>query len=334
MKVRAYQKPSPEKPIELTNVDINPKPTDIVIKTTHAGLSKGDIFILNNAWNATKYPAIGTGQTVGIVEQAGSKAKGFRVGDRVGVGYILGSCMKCEYCLEGLHHYCKKQINTELGGWGGFAEKISVDWRLFVKIPNEVDSVSATQLLGYGVVAYSGILKAKLSGHDLVGVIGLGGLGHITALLLKMLGMKVVVFSHSPHKRDVAKKLGVSDFVLTTEKSWQNRYKNKFDLIINTSPADFELSKYISLLKPLGSFCYLGLPFNNQVFRSAQLADYGSRTIYGSYVGSVAEIKELLKLASKKKIEIDTKTFPISEHQKAIEFVEKDSFYKKVVLKW
>jgi D-arabinose 1-dehydrogenase-like Zn-dependent alcohol dehydrogenase len=334
MKSKAYIKNTADSSIEYKEVDIYPKDTDVVIKTTHVGLSKGDIFILDNKWNTTCYPAVGTCESVGIVEEVGREAQGFSVGDRVGVGYILGSCMECEYCLKGLYQYCVKQINTELGGWGGLAEKMCVNYRLVVKIPNGLDQTTATILMCYGLTAYSGIKKAQLEKGSTVGVIGFGGLGSLTTKILKAMEMNATVLSHSSEKENIAKESGADDFVLTRDKTWSNSLKNSFDLLINCAPADLDLSVYLDSLKPEGKFCYLGFPFNKQQFSAAQLADYGSRSIYGSYAGSIQEINELLQLTLEKKIVFDTIVSPITHLSKMIDFVKSDESHKRVVLKW
>lgn len=334
MKVKAYLKPAPHKPITLTEVEMNPKPSDLVVKTTHVGLARGDVFILDNAWNDTVYPAIGTAETLGIVEETGRNTKGFKKGDRVGFGYIVGACMNCEYCKRGLHQYCSKQINTELGGWGGFAEKLCIDYRLAVHIPKNVASETSAPLLGYGVTAYSGIVKAHLPKGSTVGVIGLGGLGYIAVKILNAMGMNVTVFSHSPQKAELAMQLGATDFIRTTEKHWSESAYHDFDLIINASYADLELPLYLPLLEREGKFCYLGLPFHRQEFDATMLADYGSRSIYGSYVGSISEMEALLQLASEKNLKADIVSFPIADYEKAIALVKSGKSYKRVVLYW
>lgn len=334
MKVKAYLKSSPTSNIKLGGVDISPKDNDLIVRSTHVGLARGDVFILENEWNATVYPAIGTGETIGVVEQVGKNTKGFKKGDRVRIGYILGACMKCEYCKKRLYHYCQKQLNTELGGWGGFAEKVCIDYRLVAKVPEKLNLDETTPLLCYGVTAYSGIIKANLDAGSNVGVIGLGGLGHIAIKILKALDMNITVISHSPEKRELALRLGANNFVNTNKSNWSEKLSKKFDLIINTSPADLNLQRYVELLKPDGKFCYLGLPSNKQEFNATQLADYGSRIVYGSYVGSVSEMEDLLQLAVTKNIKAEIVKFPISKIEEAIKFVKSGKTYKRVVLEW
>jgi len=334
MKIKAYIKPAADKDIQFGEVEAFPKDTEIVIKTTHVGLARGDVFIMENAWKETVYPAIGTAENIGIIEEVGDKTIGFKVGDRVGTGYITSSCMTCTYCKAGLYQYCEKQINTGSGGWGGFAEKIVIDYRLAVKIPDVLDSAIATPLMCYGVTAYSAIMKAKLQLNSKVGIIGLGGLGHILLKILAAMGYDITVFSHSLDKQIVANEFGAKTFILSTKPDWSKKYIKHFDLIINTSHQELQLSDYIVLLKPDGKFCYIGLPFNAQSFQATDLADYGSRCIYGSYVGSTSELTNLLDIAAKKGIRPEILTYPVSEYSKAIQEVKSGIPYKRVVLYW
>ena len=297
-------------------------------------MSKGDVFIMENAWKGTIYPAIGTAESVGIIESVGAQTQGFEVGNRVGIGYILGCCMSCEFCQTGLFQYCEQQKNTELGGWGGFGEHVVVDYRLVVKIPDGLASEEVTPMMCYGVTAFSGIKKASLKDKSKVGIIGLGGLGQILLKLLVAMGHEVTVFSHTPEKESVAQNMGANKFVLTTKSDWNKGVTKYFDLIINASPIDFDLNEYIVLLKALGKFCYLGLPFNRQSFQTTKLADYGSRIIYGSYVGSIMELKEMLEFMKAKSVKPEIIQYPIQEFEKAIKEIKTGIPYKRVVLKW
>jgi uncharacterized zinc-type alcohol dehydrogenase-like protein len=148
------------------------------------------------------------------------------------------------------------------------------------------------------------------------------------------MGHEVTVFSHSPSKRVYAKEIGVTNFRLITNSKWSRGLTKYFDLIINASPAPFDLTEYIVFLKSVGKFCYLGLPFEKQSFFVTKLADYGSRIVYGSYVGSIAEIHELLKFVEKYKVYPDIIEMPVADYVKAIKMIKKGIPYKRIVLKW
>jgi len=334
MKVKAYIKKSGSDPIQLGEIEHNPAPTDLVIKTTHVGLSAGDLYILDDVWGVTKYPTIGTGETIGVVETVGSKTRGFSVGDRVGVSYIHKTCLVCRYCRAGLEHYCKDQVNMELGAIGGFAEKITIDYRFAVKIPKGLSSEKTTPLICSGLTVYSAIKKARLVKGSRVGIIGMGGLGCLALKVLTIQNFKVSLFSSSYAKKQVALKLGASKFIKTSDLSKTKKDREKYELILNTSPGKIYLNTYLDMLEPEGSFCYIGLPFEDQIFRAAKLADYSSRRIYGSYVGSLRELKELLQFAVKYNLEAEIITMPISDFSKAIRHLKSKENYKKVVLYW
>jgi uncharacterized zinc-type alcohol dehydrogenase-like protein len=334
MKTHAYLKNNPADQIHLEDIVIELTPTDLIIRSTHFGLSRGNVFVAEDKWNSTVYPHIGTSETVGIIEEVGQQTQGFSKGDTVAVGYILGACMNCDYCLAGLHQYCKQQINTELGGHGGMSQHIAIDYRLVTKVPSDMAPSQAATLSGYGLTAYSAIRKANIEPGKHIGIIGLGNLGAIATVIAKSMGMKVTVFSSSPDKETVARKCGAANFLSANIESNIKEIEKSFDLIITTSPGNIDLNSYLELLKPTGKFCFLGLPFEQQHFSASILADYASRSIYGSYVGSVHELTQLFELAVSKGIQIDVKEFNTSAINEAVEYVKNNNSHEKVILNW
>ncbi|KAK6368567.1 hypothetical protein LTR64_006721 [Lithohypha guttulata] len=289
--------------------------TDVDIKITHCGVCASDIHTLRSGWGPTNYPVCVGHEIVGHAVRVGSKVKGIKVGDRVGVGAQSGSCVNqkgdCEMCADGLEQHCPKNTGTYDSKWpngsksyGGYADYWRGQHNFVVKIPESIDSDIAAPMLCGGITAFSPLTQHKAGPNTRVGVIGIGGLGHFALMgASQALGCKkVVAISRTSTKKDDALKMGATDFIATDEDpKWNRKHRGSLDLIVCTvSSPKMPLQKYLSLLAFNGTFVQVGAPedpipgFNAFALMSKRVK------LTGSMIGSPQEIKDMLKLFAEK----------------------------------
>lgn len=320
MRVRAYAALKPGLDVEPYKLEISePKSQEVLIKITHCSVGRGDVSFLRNDYQIPDltYPLVAGHELVGVIESIGDDVVELAVGDRVGVGYQVSCCGECIYCRSGREELCQKQECLVMNRPGGFASHMVVNERFVFKIPDSLESAEAAPLLCSGLTVYSAIKKARIEKNTPVGVIGIGGLGHFAVQILNELGARVTAFSNKKNP-EMVKELGATR-VLPYES--QEAILQSYDRLFLTTHAHIDYDYYLKLLKPGGELWIIGVDTQKTTFSSWLLNDFASRSIHGSYIGSPAEMTELLELAARRDIAGRTKTLPISQLNKALQMM-------------
>jgi len=297
---------------------------DVLIDLEYCSLLRADVFFIGNFWGDSKYPMVPSSEMFGVVSKLGKNVNSLKVGDYVGVNYQVYSCGQCEYCREGNEQFCEKQKVIEVNDMGGLAENIIVDSNFVYKIPVNLQKPDYVGLMGYGLTAYSAINNSNIKAGARVGVLGVGGLGHLAVQILNKKGFEVTALTHSENKYEILKKLGAKEFLNPLDEKKLEKSKKTFDFILVTSYHDYDWPKIIGLLKPEGNLCFLGLPDKNVSFQAVLLADYARRKVTGSYLGSRSEMKELLEFADKNNIKAETTVFPLAKAQEVLDSIKEN----------
>jgi uncharacterized zinc-type alcohol dehydrogenase-like protein len=289
----------------------DPKEHDVVIDIKFCGICHSDIHTVRGEWGEALYPIVPGHEIAGIVRSIGSKVTKYKVGDQVGVGCFVDSCRECSHCKQGLDNYCLGTFSPTYNGFekdrktptqGGYSNIIVVDENYVLKIPSSLSLDKAAPLLCAGITVYSPLVHWKAGPGKQVGVMGLGGLGHMAVKIARALGAEVTVLSHSERKREDALKMGADHFIPTHDKSVFQKHAGTFDLIINTvSSADIDMASYFALLKLDATLVSVGAPDKPLTFHPISLIMM-RRNYAGSVIGSIKETQEMLNFCAKQNI--------------------------------
>ncbi|HVE57450.1 MAG TPA: NAD(P)-dependent alcohol dehydrogenase [Pyrinomonadaceae bacterium] len=339
--IKAYGTDAADAPLKPLNiVRRGLLPNDVEIEITFCGICHSDLHAAKNEWGGTTYPLVPGHEIIGKVTGTGASVTKFKVGETVGVGCIVDSCRECQYCKEGLEQFCVPgntivfgSPDKHLGGqtYGGYAESIVVDENFVLNVPEKLDPAAAAPLLCGGITVYSPLKHWNAGPGKKVGVIGIGGLGHLGIKIAKALGAHVVVFTTSAAKVEDAKKLGADEAVLSTDKQQMNKLAKDFDIILDTVSAAHDVNEYLNLLKVDGSLVLVGAPAEPLPVASFSLIG-GRKSFAGSNIGGIAETQEMLDFCAKHSITADIEMIEIQEINEAYERLEKgDVRYRFVV---
>jgi len=268
---------------------------DVVIDIEYSGICHSDIHQVNNGWGGSTFPMVPGHEITGIVTGIGAKVTRYKVGDRVAVGNFVDSCRKCRPCRQGLEQYCVEGATwtynaVERDGktptQGGYSNKIVVDENYVLWIPENIPMDRAAPLLCAGITLYSPLMHWKAGPGKKVGIIGLGGLGHIGVKIAHALGAEVTVLSHSLNKQEEAKKMGADNFYDTSDRETLKRLRSHFDIIINTVSVELDSDKFMKLLDVDGTMIVVGLP--EKVIQIAPFSLVGAlHSLAGSAIGGI-----------------------------------------------
>ena len=317
-----------------------PRDHDVVIDIEFSGICHSDIHQVNNGWGASTYPMVPGHEIAGIVTAVGTQVTRYKVGDRVGVGNFVDSCRKCRPCLQGLEQYCVEGATwtynaVERDGktptQGGYSNKIVVDENYVLRIPDNLPMDGAAPLLCAGITLYSPLMHWKAGPGKKVGIIGLGGLGHIGVKIAHTLGAEVTVLSHSLKKQEEAKKMGADNFYDTSDRETLKKLRGYFDIIINTVSVELDSNKHMKLLDVDGTMIVVGLPE-----KEIQIAPFSlvsaRHSLAGSAIGGIRETREMLDFCSKHNIACDIELTPIQKVNQAYQrVVNSDVRYRFVI---
>jgi len=313
---------------------------DVAIEILYCGVCHSDIHSARNEWGGAKYPLVPGHEIIGRVIEVGSQVKGFKVGEAVGVGCFVDSCRQCSACQENLEQYCEvgatftyNSSDKHLGGqtYGGYSQKIVVDQKYVLRIPKNIPLDRAAPLLCAGITTYSPLKNWKIKKGDRVGVVGLGGLGHMAVKLAHAMGAEVTLFSTSENKRADAQRLGAKHFVLSKNTQEMKSLKNHFDLILNTVSANINLDQYIGLLKRDGTLVLLGIPEAADQIHAGSLIDKRKR-LAGSLIGGIQETQEMLDFCASHNIASDIELIAMKDINLAYErMIKGDVKYRFVI---
>ena len=340
-KVKAYGNYSPTEdliPLEIKRRDI--QATDVHIEILYCGVCHSDIHSSRNDWGSAKYPVVPGHEMVGKVIAVGKEVKKHKVGDTVGVGCMVDSCQDCNSCSEGLEQYCEKGSTMTYGGedkflgghtFGGYSESIVVDEKFVLCIPSNLDISKVGPLLCAGITTWSPLRHWKVKKGDKVGVIGLGGLGHMGIKFAHTMGAHVVMITTSPEKGKDAQLLGADEILISKDSEAMKAHGNSFDFLLNTIPVGHDVDPYVRLLKRDATMVMVGAIEPLKHINSGLLVTK-RKNIAGSLIGGIAETQEMLDFCGKHNVLPEVEMVNIQNINEAWERVVKgDVKYRFVI---
>jgi uncharacterized zinc-type alcohol dehydrogenase-like protein len=304
---------------------------EVEIAITHCGICHSDIHLISNDWGMSQFPFIPGHEVVGEVSAVGPGVRSLKLGARVGLGWQSNSCGKCEWCMQGLENLCALSEPTCVHRHGGYADRVRANARFVIPIPEPLASENAAPLLCGGITVYSPLRTHGINPSSRVGVVGIGGLGHLAIQFAKVFGAEVTAFSTSIGKEEEARALGAHNFVNTRESKAMKETAGSLDLIVSTINADQDWGVYMNSLRPTGTLCFVGVPPSPVAVHAFALVG-GMRSIGGSPIGSPYRIKEMLGVAARHGVKAQTERFPMAKANEAIEKVKKNKVRYRAVL--
>jgi alcohol dehydrogenase (NADP+) len=333
-KAKAYAAPGATSPLASTTIERRePKETDVQIEILFCGICHSDVHQARNEWSGvmpTVYPCVPGHEIVGRVTKVGSGVKKFKVGDVAAVGCMVDSDRTCPECKAGLEQFCPNFVLTynfpdkHTGGvtYGGYSDSIVVDENFVLRVPTNLNLAGAAPLLCAGITTYSPMKHWGVTKGKKVGVVGLGGLGHMGVKFAHALGAHTVVFTTSPGKKDDAFKLGADEVVISKNADEMNKHAGSFDFILDAVAADHDLNAYINLLARDGNLTMVGAPETPLPVAVFGLL-FRRRSFSGSLIGGIAETQEMLDFCGKNNITSDVEVIPIQKVNEAYDRVVK-----------
>ena len=342
MKSKAYAALDPSSPLSPIEIDRrNPGPEDVQIDILYCGVCHSDLHTARNEWANTLYPSVPGHEIVGRVVAVGDKVQGFKIGDLAGVGCMVDSCGHCHPCDEGEEQYCENGFTGTYNGplfggentHGGYSQTIVVKQSFVLRIGHdEKDLASVAPLLCAGITTYSPLKHWKAGPGKKVGIVGLGGLGHMAVKIAHAMGAHVVLFTTSPGKIEDGKRLGADEVCISTDPEQMAAHANQFDFILNTVAAPHNLDPFLQLLKLDGTMTLVGAPAEphpspgvfNLILKRRQLA--------GSLIGGIQETQEMLDFCAQHKLVSDIELIPMNYINTAYErMIKSDVKYRFVI---
>jgi uncharacterized zinc-type alcohol dehydrogenase-like protein len=307
------------------------KSNEVEVRVSHCGVCHSDIALINNDWGTSRYPFVPGHEIVGTVSAVGSGVRDLTVGQRVGIGWQSDSCGICEWCRQGDEHLCAKAQFTCVGRNGGYADSVRVNSRFVIPVPAVLQSENAAPLMCAGVTVYSPMHNFGVHPSSRVGVIGIGGLGHLGLQFARGFGAEVTAFSTSKDKEAEAIKLGAHHFVNTRDTGAFKGIAGSFDLILSTVNADQDWQAFVNSLRPKGTLCVVGVPPSPIAVQAASLFSQ-QRAISGSTIGSPRDLRSMLDFAAQHGVKALTERLPMAKANDAITRVKKGKVRYRAVL--
>lgn len=339
--IKAYGAEDAQADLKPMHIDRRPcGDDDVKIDITYCGVCHSDIHTVRNDWKNSKYPVVPGHEIIGRVVEIGNNVTRFKKGDLVGVGCMVDSCHECSACKEDLEQYCEHGMvatynskDKHLGGqtFGGYSTSITVDKEFVLTIPENIDAKAAAPLLCAGITTWSPLQTWNVKNGDKVGVIGLGGLGHMGVKFANALGAHVVMITTSPDKAQDAKALGAHDVLISNDKVAMKKHQHSFDFILNTIPVGHEMDPYIALLKRDATMVLVGAVEPLKPFHGGGLIG-GRKRIAGSLIGGIKETQEMLDFCGEHNIVSDVELINIKDVNKAYgRIIDSDVKYRFVI---
>ena len=336
----AHDPSTPLVPYSFTRRDVGPN--DVKIDILYCGVCHSDLHTARNEWNNTLYPSVPGHEIVGRVTAVGEAVSRFKVGDIAGVGCLVDSCRTCPSCGEGLEQYCENGFTGTYNGpafgggentLGGYSDNIVVDQHFVLRISHDEASLAAVApLLCAGITTYSPLRQWKVGPGQKVGVVGLGGLGHMAVKIANAMGAHVVLFTTSPDKKEDALRLGASEVVVSKNPDEMAAHLNSFDFILNTVAAPHNLDAFVALLKRDATITLVGAPASPHPSPSVFGLIFKRRRIAGSLIGGIDETQEMLDFCAEHSIVSDIEMIDIQDINDAYErMLKSDVKYRFVI---
>ena len=313
---------------------------EVLIEIEYCGVCHSDIHQARGEWGNTLYPCVPGHEIIGTVTACGPDVIKFSAGDRVGVGCMVDSCGTCESCHDGLEQYCETGMTGTYNGrlpdgshtFGGYSQRVTVKEDFVLRIPEGMDAAGAAPLLCAGITTYSPLSHWKVGPGQRVGVVGLGGLGHMAVKIAAAMGAEVVLFTTSPGKAEDAKRLGASQVVISKERDQMKAMRGQLDFILNTVAASHNLDPFLDCLKRDGTMVMIGVPEVAHPSPSVGRLIGRRRTIAGSLIGGIAETQEMLDFCGRHGLVSDIEIIPMDGINEAYErMLKSDVKYRFVV---
>jgi alcohol/geraniol dehydrogenase (NADP+) len=325
----AFTSKEPLKPFEFDLGELGPDAVEV--KVTHCGICHSDLSMLDNEWGISKYPFVPGHEAVGTIVAMGPEAKGLAIGQRVGVGWSAFSCLSCHECMSGDHHLCANIQGTVVGRHGGFADRLRVQWTWARPLPDALDLAKTGPLLCGGITVFSPFLLHHIPSTARVGIIGIGGLGHMALQFANKWGCEVHALTTSDSKQAEARKLGAHHVHNTKQDGVLMKLASSLDLIISTINVPLDIPSLLNTLKPKGRLHIVGAILEPMQVPAFGLM-IGQKSIAGSPTGSPTAISTMLEFCARHSIAPITETFPMSKVNDALEHLRSGKARYRIVL--
>jgi len=341
MKTKSYAASAATAPLAPFSFDRrDPGERDVQIEILYCGVCHSDVHTVRNEWQGTTYPCVPGHEIIGRVIKVGAKVEKFRAGDTAGVGCLVDSCGTCGSCLENLEQFCEQGAiftynspDKDSGGmtFGGYSESIVVDEAFVLQVPGNLDLAATAPLLCAGITAYSPLRHHAVTKDQKVGIVGLGGLGHMGVKLAKAMGANVVVFTTSLNKVEDALRLGADEVVHSKDEAAMKKHLNSCHFILDTVAAKHDINAYLTLLRRDGTLTQVGVPSEPLAVDVSNLI-FGRRSFSGSLIGGLKETQEMLDFCGQHNITSDIELIPIQKINEAYDrLVKSDVKYRFVI---
>jgi uncharacterized zinc-type alcohol dehydrogenase-like protein len=306
-------------------------PHEVEIAISHCGICHSDLHLIANDWGISQYPFIPGHEVVGKVSAIGDQVRSLEVGRRVGLGWQSNSCGTCEWCSKGMENLCPAAESTCVHRHGGYADRVRANARFVIPIPDALESLNTAPLLCGGITVYNPLRTHGINPSSRVGVVGIGGLGHLAIQFARVFGAEVTAFSTSAGKEEEARALGAHHFVNSRESKALKEMAGTQDFILSTVNADQDWGTYIAALRPTGTLCFVGVPPSPVTVHAFPLIS-GLRSISGNPTGSPWRLREMLDVAARHGVKAQVESFAMSKANEAIEKVKKNKVRYRAVL--
>ncbi len=306
-------------------------PEEVELRVESCGICHSDLSMIDNEWGMSAYPLVAGHEIVGIVESAGDHVKGVKPGDRVGLGWFAGSCMSCHTCMGGNHNLCAAGEQTIVGRHGGFADRVRCHWSWAIPIPDGVDPATAGPLFCGGITVFGPIAHFGVKPTDRVGVVGIGGLGHLALRFLDKWGCHVTAFTSSDSKSDEARRLGADAVVNSRDTKAMQAIAGSLDFILVTVNVPLDWDSYLAALRPDGRLHFVGAVLEPIPVQAFSLIG-GRKSISGSPLGSPATVHDMLEFCARHTIAPQTESFRFDQINDALDHLRAGKARYRVVL--
>ncbi len=332
MNVNAYAASAPNGRLEPFEYELGPIGAhDIDIRVEHCGICHSDLSMLENAWDMSSYPLVPGHEVTGTVAAVGEHVTHVAEGDRVGLGWHAGYCMTCSDCLSGDHNVCAESSATIVGWHGGFADYVRASGVSVIKLPDDLDHAEVGPLFCGGITVFNPLVQFDVPPTGSVGVIGIGGLGHLALKFARAWGCQVTAFTSTGSKQEEAMRMGAHDTINSRDPDAIAAAAGRFDLILSTVNLHLDWNAYIATLKTRGRLHFLGVPTEPIQFDLVPLL-FGQRSISSSPVGSPATIARMLSFCARHDIAPVTEHFPMSAVNDAMDHLRAGKARYRIVL--